>query len=80
MNQQGNLTFQAYESFQIEMAVLFGADKDRAAVEMAEVLKFEIAMSNVRIKTAYEDSNFKEKKIFLLAVIVGEVGLFVSLL
>lgn len=80
MNQQGNLTFQAYESFQIEMAVLFGADKDRAAVEMAEVLKFEIALSNVRIKTGYVDSNFKEKKsFFYLAVIVGEVGLFVSL-
>lgn len=45
---QGNLTFQAYQSFQVETAILFGADKDRAVEEMAEVLKFEIALSNVR--------------------------------
>lgn len=64
MNQQGNLTFQAYESFQVEMAVQFGAVKDRAAVEMAEVLKFEIALSNVRKMTGNVNENFEEKIFF----------------
>lgn len=38
----------AYHSFQVDMAVLYGADRKRAEKEMKEALDFEIALANVR--------------------------------
>lgn len=38
----------AYHSYQIDMAVLYGADRKRAEKEMKEVLEFEFAIANVR--------------------------------
>lgn len=38
---------QAYHSYQIDTAVLYGAEKEDAEKEMKEVLDFEIDMANV---------------------------------
>lgn len=38
----------AYHSYQVDMAVLYGADRKRAEKEMKEVLEFEFALANVR--------------------------------
>lgn len=38
----------AYHSYQVDMAELYGADRDRAEKEMREVLEFEFALANVR--------------------------------
>jgi neprilysin len=46
-NDRENSTFQAYQSQQVEIAVLFGADCDKAETEMSDVLEFEISLSNV---------------------------------
>lgn len=39
----------AYHKYQVDMAVLFGADQKRAEEEMQEVLNFEIALANVSL-------------------------------
>lgn len=41
----------AYLSYQVDMAVLFGAERNRAEREMRDVLDFEIALANVRHDT-----------------------------
>jgi hypothetical protein len=38
---------QAYHAYQVDMAVLYGADRSRAEKEMREVLDFEFALANV---------------------------------
>jgi hypothetical protein len=40
----------AYHKFQVDMAVLYGADKARAEKEMKEAFDFEVALANVRLK------------------------------
>lgn len=37
-----------YHEFKIDMAAIFGADKEYAEKEINEVLEFEIALANVR--------------------------------
>lgn len=37
----------AYHSFQVDMAVLYGADRKEAESDMKDVLDFEIAFANV---------------------------------
>lgn len=37
----------AYRDYQVDLAVLFGADRTRAETEMAEVLEFEFALAEV---------------------------------
>jgi hypothetical protein len=37
----------AYHSYQVDMAVLYGADRSRAEKEMRDVLDFEFALANV---------------------------------
>lgn len=37
----------AYHSYQVDMAVLYGADRNRAEIEMKNVLNFEFALANV---------------------------------
>lgn len=49
IEEQANTTFQAYQSHQIDMALLFGAERDLAEKEMLEVLEFEIALANVSL-------------------------------
>lgn len=39
---------QAYHSYQVDMAVMYGADQNRAEDEMRDVLEFEFALANVR--------------------------------
>lgn len=41
---------QAYHSYQIDLAVLFGADPTRAATEMRAALDFEIELAEVRLE------------------------------
>lgn len=43
-----NPIVKAYHSYQVDMAVLYGADRSRAEKEMKEVLEFEFALANVR--------------------------------
>lgn len=38
---------QAYHNFQVDLAVLFGAEKNDAEVEMRDVLDFEMKLANV---------------------------------
>ena len=38
---------QAYLEYMIDMAVIFGADRDRAEKEMLDVLAFEMKLANV---------------------------------
>jgi len=38
----------AYHSYQVDLAVLYGADKEDAEKEMKDVLDFEIAFAKVR--------------------------------
>ena len=56
MEQETNETFVKYIEHQVRTAEKFGAEKLDAAVEMSDVLKFETALSNVRIK--YERNLF----------------------
>jgi hypothetical protein len=42
-----NPIVKAYHSYQVDMAVLYGAERSRAEKEMKEVLEFEFALSNV---------------------------------
>lgn len=42
-----NKIVQAYHSYQVDMAVLYGAERTRAEKEMREVLDFEFALANV---------------------------------
>lgn len=42
---------QAYHDYQVDLAVLFGAERPRAEVEMMEALNFEIALANVTFYT-----------------------------
>lgn len=37
----------AYYSYQVDVAVLFGADRFEAELQMKEVLNFEMALANV---------------------------------
>ena len=43
-----NPIVQAYHAYQVDMAVLYGADKSRAEKEMRDVLDLEFALANVR--------------------------------
>lgn len=43
-----NKLVQAYHSYQIDTAVLYGAEREDAEKEMGEVLDFEINLANVR--------------------------------
>lgn len=43
-----NPIVEAYHSYQVDMAVLYGADRKRAEKEMREVLDFEFALANVK--------------------------------
>lgn len=43
-----NSIVKAYHSYQVDMAVLYGADRSRAEKEMKEVLELEFALANVR--------------------------------
>jgi hypothetical protein len=38
---------QAYHSYQVDLAVMFGADRSRAEAEMKEVLEFEFELAEV---------------------------------
>lgn len=38
---------EAYHSYQVDLAVIYGADKEIAKKEMMEALNFEIALANV---------------------------------
>lgn len=42
-----NPIVKAYHSYQVDMAVLYGADRSRAEKEMREVLEFEFDLANV---------------------------------
>lgn len=44
-----NAIVAAYHSYQVDMAVLYGADRKKAEKEMKDVLEFEFAIANVRI-------------------------------
>lgn len=44
---------QAYHSFQVDMAVLYGAERKDAEQDMLDVLNFEIAFANVRTNKIY---------------------------
>jgi membrane metallo-endopeptidase-like protein 1 len=39
----------AYYEYMVDIAVLFGADKERAASELKESLSFEIKLANVSV-------------------------------
>ena len=43
-----NKVVQAYHSYQVDLAVLYGADPKNAENQMMEVLEFEFALANVR--------------------------------
>lgn len=69
-----NPVVKAYHSFQVDMAVLYGADKERADREMKEAFDFETGLAKVRkyssrfiellIKFSFTDfaSNWKTEK------------------
>ena len=40
---------QAYYSYMVDMAVIFGADRFNAELEMKDVLNFEMRLANVRL-------------------------------
>lgn len=42
-----NTIVKAYHKYQVDMAVLYGADRKRAEKEMRDVLEFEFALANV---------------------------------
>lgn len=42
-----NPIVKAYHAYQVDMAVLYGADRERAEKEMRDVLDFEFALANV---------------------------------
>jgi hypothetical protein len=42
-----NKIVQAYHAYQVDMAVLYGANRSRAEKEMKDVLDFEFALANV---------------------------------
>lgn len=44
-----NPVVSAYHSFQVDMAILYGADKDRAVKDMKEALDFEIGLAKVSL-------------------------------
>ncbi|KAL7013332.1 hypothetical protein ACKWTF_015336 [Chironomus riparius] len=44
-----NNVVQAYHSYQVDLAVLYGADPQHAEKEMKDVLEFEIALANISI-------------------------------
>lgn len=50
-----NPVVSAYHKFQVDMAVLYGADQQRAEKEMKEALDFEIALANVSLKASNLD-------------------------
>jgi len=39
-----------YHTYQVDLAVIFGADKERAEKEMLEALEFEVKLANVSFK------------------------------
>jgi len=47
-----NTIVAAYHSYQVDMAVLYGADRQRAEKDMKDVLEFEFALANVSLKHA----------------------------
>lgn len=44
----GDKDVKAYLEYQIGLATLLGADKDRARKELVQIVEFEIALANVR--------------------------------
>lgn len=48
LQKANNITLQSYHQHQVDMAVRFGADRERAKMEMFDVLEFEISLANVR--------------------------------
>lgn len=44
-----NPIVKAYLNYQIDIAVQFGADKERAEKEMMDALEFEIGLANVKL-------------------------------
>lgn len=48
-----NPIVQAYHSYQVDMAVLYGADRSRAEKEMRDVLEFEFELANVKFLHLY---------------------------
>lgn len=53
-----NGTYDLYKNYLIEMAIMFGADEKTAQDQMAEVLEFEVLMSNVWKAYFYFPFNF----------------------
>lgn len=43
-----NSVVSAYHKFQVDLAVLYGADRERAVKDMKEAFEFETALANVR--------------------------------
>lgn len=39
---------QAYYDYMVDVAIIFGADKDRAKEEFLDVMEFETSLANVR--------------------------------
>lgn len=50
INGMNNTIVQAYFSYMVDMAVLFGANRNNAEKEMRESLDFEIALANVSFR------------------------------
>lgn len=60
-----NIVVSAYHSFQVDMAILYGADKDRAVKDMREALDFEIGLANVRQTSFLERLKKISKNLFI---------------
>lgn len=41
-------TVQAYYNYQVDLAVIYGAERFNAELEMKDVINFEMALANVR--------------------------------
>lgn len=54
-----NPIVEAYHSYQVDMAVLYGADRKRAEKEMREVLELELALANVKWRNFFKLQQFK---------------------
>lgn len=49
-----NPVVKAYHSFQVDMAVLYGADRERAEKDMKEAFEFETALANVSLQRFFK--------------------------
>lgn len=45
----------AYYSYSVDMAVLFGADRDRAEKELKQCVEFEMALANVSVDDSFKN-------------------------